>query len=157
MRIRPASMIVATGLLLALLLSACSRGDSPRRAELITPPPAHTDFGDLRVHHNALPTLALSAAAAKDYQVERNADTALLVIAPRRLLQGEEVATPSQVQAVAIDLQGKRQPIALHAVRTGEYEDYLGTFSVGARDTYRIEATVTSDGRRNVVKFQRTF
>lgn len=158
MRIRPAIQIATLCLLLPLLgLAACSRGEPARRAEFVTPAPANADFGDLRVHYNALPTLALSPQAALEYQVERDPDTALLVIAPRQLTNGQERATASQVQARVTDLQGKRHPVALRTVHTGDYSDHIGTFPISARDTYRIEATVSAAGRTEVVKFQRGF
>ena len=68
-------------LVLLTLLAACSGGQAPRTAEFVPPAPAETDFGSLRVRYNALPALALSDAVAKQYGVQRDAGTALVLVA----------------------------------------------------------------------------
>lgn len=142
---------------LALLLAACSAGESPRQAEFVPPAPAQQDFGDLRVHFNALPTLSLSEAVAREYGVKREAGTALVVIALRRLAGSEESALEGSVEATARDLSGSRQAIAFHAARTGDYVDYIGTLRVGERDSYRFDVSVRVDGRTETLQFQRNF
>ena len=72
-------------LVLSVLLTACSGGQAPRTAEFVPPAPAETDFGSLRVRYNALPTLALSDAVAKQYGVQRDAGTALVLVALREV------------------------------------------------------------------------
>ena len=60
-------------LILTLLLAACSAGEKPRAAEFVPPADSSIDFGDLRVRYNALPTLSLNDAVAKEYGVTRDA------------------------------------------------------------------------------------
>ena len=144
-------------LISALLLPACSGSENPRTADFVDAAPAYTDLGDLRVHHNALPTLSLNAPVAKQYGVARDAGTALVVIALRRLVGGEEQAAGGVVSAVAVDLQGTRQDIVFREAQTGEYSDHIGTLRIAERDTYRFEVTVESEGRTEVVRFQRNF
>ena len=144
-------------LMTALLLAACSAGEKPRMADAVAPSPAYEDFGDLRVHYNAIPTLSMSQAVASEYGIQRDADKGLITIALRKMADGEEIAAEGEVQATAIDLQGMRQSIALHAARTGGYTDYIGTFRIVERDSYRFEVAVESAGRSEVVKFQRNF
>lgn len=141
----------------ALLLSSCTAGEKPRAADAIAPAPAHQDFGDLRVHFNAMPTLAMSEAVARQYGVKRDADKALLTVALRNVVGSEELAAEGEVQAVAVDLQGMRQSIAFTPVRTGDYTDYIGTFRIAERDSYRFEIVVKSGERGGKVKFQRNF
>lgn len=144
-------------LILALLLAACSGGDKPRAAEFVPPAEASTDFGDLRVRYNALPTLSLNQAVAREYGVSRDAGSGMVVVALRRIAGGEELAAEGKVSAEAYDLQGKRQHIDFAAVRTGDYIDHIGTFAISERDSYRFEVKVESAGRSQVVKFQRNF
>ena len=144
-------------LILALLLAACSAGEKPRAAEFVPPAPASADFGDLRVHYNALPTLSLNDAVAREYGVDKDAGAAMVVIALRRMANGEELGTVGEVSAEAYDLQGKRQHIEFSAVKTGDYTDHIGRFAINARDSYRFEVKVESSGRSEVIKFQRNF
>lgn len=139
------------------LLVSCTAGEKPRAADAVAPAPAHQDFGNLRVHFNAIPTLAMSEAVARQYDVQRNADKALLTVALRTVAGNEELAAEGEVQAVAVDLQGMRQTIAFTPARTGDYTDYIGTFRIAERDSYRFEITVKSGPRGGKVKFQRNF
>jgi hypothetical protein len=144
-------------LLSILLIAACSAGEKPRAAEFVPPAVSTAEFGDLRVHYNALPTLSLNDAVAREYGVDKNAGSAMLVIATRRLENGEEVGVDGEVSAEAIDLQGARQRIGFSAVKTGDYTDHIGVFTIQARDSYRFEVTIKSNGRTENVKFQRNF
>lgn len=143
--------------LLILLLGACSQGEKARPAEFITPPPAHVDFDNLRVHYNALPTLSLSEAVAREHGVTRDAGSAMLVVALREKVDGEELPATGKVTAQAHDLQGNRQPVTFHVVQTGDYGDHVGTFPIHARDSYRIEVQVEANGRTESFKLQRSF
>lgn len=146
-------------ILLALppLLSACSDGEAPRSAEFVQAAPAEADFGDLRVRYNALPTLSLSEAVAKQYGVPRDAATALVLVALRKVAGGEEVDADGDVCVTAHDLSGARQTITLRKVDAGGYLDHIGTARISPRDSYRFEVVVTSGGRSETVKFQRNF
>lgn len=146
-------------ILLALptLLSACSGGEAPRSAEFVQAAPAEADFGDLRVRYNALPTLSLSDAVAKQYGVPRDAATALVLVALRKVAGGEEVDADGEVSVTAHDLSGARQTITLRKVDAGGYLDHIGTARISPRDSYRFEVVVTSGGRSETVKFQRNF
>ena len=55
----------------ALLLASCTSGEKPRAADVVAPSPAYQDFGDLRVHFNAIPTLAVGEATARELGIER--------------------------------------------------------------------------------------
>ena len=140
-----------------LLLASCTAGEKPRAADAVAPAPAHQDFGDLRVHFNAIPTLAMSETVARQYGVERDAGKALVTVALRTVAGNEEFAVEGEVKAVAVDLQGMRQTIAFTPARTGNYTDYIGTFRIAERDSFRFELTVKSGERGGKVKFQRNF
>ncbi len=151
------SLRLALTLSTLCLLTACSGGEAPRPAERIAPTPAHASFGDLRVHYNALPTLSLGDAVAREYGVEREDGSALLVIALRNAKDGAEVPVDGTVSATVTDLSGKQQTVTLRPATTGEYTDHIGTFRVSERDTYRINVSVNAQGRTESVRFQRSF
>jgi hypothetical protein len=142
---------------LPLALSGCARGEAPRAADIVAPTQAFSDFGDLRVHYNVMPTLTLPEAMAREYGVAKAADTALVFVALRRLVDGEEQAAQGEVAGRALDLQGKRQQVRFSNVEIGEYTDHIGTIEVSPRDSYRFELDVRADGRTHVVRFQRNF
>ena len=144
-------------LLPALLLAACSAEEKPRAAEFIPLAESSIDFGNLRVHYNALPTMSLSEAVAREHGVAREAESAMLVVALREKVGSEEIPASGKVTAQAYDLQGNRQPVTFHVVQTGDYSDHVGTFAIQARDSYRIEVQVEAKGRTDTFKLQRNF
>ncbi|HEY1136005.1 MAG TPA: DUF4426 domain-containing protein [Xanthomonadaceae bacterium] len=144
-------------LILALSLVACSGGETPRVAEFVPPAPAETDFGSLRVRYNALPTLALSEPVAKQYGVQRDAGTALVLVALREVKGAEELDADGEVSVTAHDLSGARQVVTLRKVDAGEYTDLIGTARISPRNSYRFEIVVQAGGRTETVKFQRNF
>ena len=139
------------------LLSACSGGEPPRAAEFVQAAPAEADFGTLRVRYNALPTLALSEAVARQYGVPRDAGTALVLVALREVRGAEELDADGDVSVTAHDLSGARQVVTLRKVDAGEYTDLIGTARISPRNSYRFEVVVTSGSRTETVKFQRNF
>lgn len=144
-------------LVLALSLAACSGGETPRAAEFVPPAPAETDFGSLRVRYNALPTLALSEPVAKQYGVQRDGGTALVLVALREVKGAEELDADGEVSVTAHDLSGARQVVTLRKVDAGEYTDLIGTARISPRNSYRFEIVVQAGGRTETVKFQRNF
>ncbi len=146
-----------TLLVLSPLLPACSGGEAPRAAEFVPATPAEADFGALRVRYNALPTLALSEAVAKQYGVPRDADTALVLVALRELKNTDEIDADGEVSVSAHDLSGARQAITLRKVEAGEYTDLIGTARISPRNSYRFEVVVTAGGKTETVTFQRNF
>lgn len=144
-------------LALFLAVTGCSGNQTPQPAVFMTPAESSSDFGNLRVHYNALPTASLGDSVARDYGIQKDPGTGMLVIALRQLSDGNEVATQGHVSAVVHDLQGVRQQIDFKTVKTGDYTDHLGTFEMSPRNTYRFEVTVNSGGRTEVVNFQRSF
>lgn len=144
-------------LAVALLLGACARGEQARPAELVAPAQGSSDFGNLRVHYNALPTLSISDAMAREYAVTKDPSTALVFVALRRVVAGDERNAEGSVTAQAYDLQGARQEVTFAPVAIGEYTDHIGVIRTSPRDTYRIELAVTVDGRTQQLEFQRNF
>ncbi|MFC3657377.1 DUF4426 domain-containing protein [Xanthomonas hyacinthi] len=143
--------------LLCFALAACSAQETPSPAAPMAPAAVQADFGALRVHYNALPTLAISDAAARRYGIARDAETALVVIALRRVQDGEELPASGQVSAVAADLSGRRQPIVLRDAVTDAYTDYVGTVRISAHDQLNFQVDVRGADGAGTLRFARTF
>lgn len=148
-----------TVMLLAFMLPAGCGGQAPQPAQFVAPAPAVADLdGALRVHYTLLPTLALDQATARQYGIARAPDSALLLVALRRVdADGNEHPATGQVQAQVRDLSGRHQPIALRSVSTGDYIDHIGTLPASPRDVLRIDVQVDADGRTQTFDFQRHF
>lgn len=144
-------------ILLLACLVGCSGGETPRAAEFVPPVPTRQDFGDLRVHFNALPTIALTDAVAREYGVKKEPGTALVVIAVRKVTGADEVPATAAVAAVARDLSGGAQTLVFREARTGDYVDYIAPMKVSARDSYRFDVTVKAEGKTGELQFQRNF
>ncbi|MBO9716533.1 MAG: DUF4426 domain-containing protein [Pseudoxanthomonas sp.] len=144
--------------LLLAALAACG-GPAPEPARPVPPAPSVAELdGPLRAHYNLLPSLALGEAVAREYGVERDAGSALLVVALRRpTAEGDETTADGEVSAEAVDLAGRRQVVNLRRVSTGDYVDHVGTVHVGEHDTMRVHVVVVVDGRRQEFDFQRNF
>ncbi len=151
--------LITTLLSVTLLgLAGCSGQETPRPAMPVVAQPTHADLGGgLRVHFNLLPTLAMNDAVARSYGVGRERNQALLVVALRRLGDGEEHPTAGRVEASAVDLSGKRQQIALREVRTGAYTDLIGLVQAHPHDQLRIDLQVDAEAGKGSIRFDRSF
>ncbi len=144
-------------MLACLCLAACSDSDAPRPARVLEAAPSHADFGPLRVHYNVLPTLAMNPAVATSYGVNRSADQALLVVALREVLGGDETPLDGSITAIATDLSGRRQQLTLRPVLTGAYTDHVGAVQISNHDTLRFVLQVQSEQGGGTVRFERNF
>ena len=139
--------LVLTALLAAALAAAC--GGSP------PPPPAASTgaaqsatlrTGDVTVRASAMPTSALAASVASQYGIERDDDTALLLVALRQGSDGREVSVPARIRATVTDLSGQRQDLPMRELRSGDLLDYVGTLEVSAPDTLRFDLHIVREG-----------
>jgi hypothetical protein len=148
----------ATALLFGIALAGCG-GDAPVAAGGRMQQEASARVGNVVARANAIPTASLGEAVARQYGVERDAGTVMLLVGVRRDDgSGSETALPARVTAVASDLLGKRQPLAMHEVRSGEFIDYVGTARVIAPDTLRFDVDVVpEDGPAMELHFNRDF
>ena len=154
--IRFARIAVLAG---TLLLSACGGAPSAGSgAGSESQREASVRVGDTVVRASVLPTASLGEAVAKQYGIERDASTAMLLIGVRRGSDAQETAIAARITATATDLLGKRQAIDLREVRSGEFVDYVGTVTVITPDTLSFDVTATSDGVAQVkLQFNRDF
>lgn len=147
--------LLLSGLLIGL--PACSGQPPPQAATRAQAAPAHADLGALRVHYNLFPTLAMNEAVARSYEIKREADRALLVVALRERSDNQELPAEGDVIATATDLSGRRQHVALRAVRTGPYTDLIGLLEARPHDQLRVELQVRATAGQGKVGFERIF
>jgi len=119
---------------------------------------ASTRVGDMVVRANAIPTTMLGEAVAKQYGIARSDGSVMLLVGVRLGPDSRATAVAARITATATDLLGKRQPIAMREVRSGEFVDYVGTAGVIAPDTLRFDiAVLPGHGSRMTLQFNRDF
>jgi hypothetical protein len=146
----------ATALVFGIALAGCGSGAPvPTDGQAQMQQEASTRVGNVVVRANAIPTAGLGEAVARQYGIERDAGTVMLLVGVRRDDgNGGETALPARVTAVAIDLLGKRQQLAMREVRSGDpgsspgqgFIDYVGTARVIAPDTLRFDIAIAPQG-----------
>jgi len=153
---RYARFVVAAAL---ALLGACGRSPAPPSSsgnEAMQEATLRT--GDVVVRANAMPTQSLGDAVARQYGIERDDKTVLLLVGVRRGTDAQETALPARIDATATDLMGHRQDIALREVRSGDFIDYVGTARVIPPDTLRFELQIALEGKSwGTLRFNRDF
>lgn len=152
----------ALGLALCGLLAACdgsSQQQDAARQRATVPVEASLRVGELLVRANAVQTATLGEAVARQYGVDRDADTVMLLVGVRR--EGpdtQETSLPARVGATAVDLLGRRQAPQMREVRSGEFIDYVGSYRVAAPETLRFDVEVVAEGgQRMTLQFNRDF
>lgn len=152
------SVLLASGVFFLLGLAGCSEGPPPPSAPMATPQEAISRIGDVTVRASVVPTETLSEQVASSYGLPRRPGTVMLLVGVRQGPEAQEVSLPATVTAVATDLGGRRQPIALRELRSGNLLDYVGTLEVDAPDTLRFDVTVVrAGGARSQMQFTREF
>ena len=102
----------------------------------------HT-FGDVIIHANALSTLQLLPAMARQYGIERDAKRGLLNVSIEQA--GHTVS--ASVTAQVGDLTGHAHPLALRETAENGDIDYLGEFAIDGSGTYVFTVTATLPGK----------
>ena len=152
---------IAAAIVLGLALAGCGSGalgPASDQGQAHAQREAAMQVGDIVVRANALPTADLNDAVARQYGIERDDGSVMLLVGVRRDGDGGETALTARVTAVAIDLLGKRQELAMREVRSGEFIDYAGTARVIAPDTLRFDVEVVPEGGTAMeLRFNRDF
>jgi len=119
---------------------------------------AETRIGDVSIRASAIQTSQLDARIARQYGLQRDPNTVLLLVTVDRGPRATADAMPSSIQATATDLRGSRQPLALHEVRSGDAIDYIGTTATSLPDTLRFEIEIVrAGGARSSMSMSRDF
>ncbi|MDX1454327.1 MAG: DUF4426 domain-containing protein [Gammaproteobacteria bacterium] len=121
------------------------------------------DFGDYRVHYNAIATDRLAADVASAYGIVRSKSRAMLNISITKDVPGTTgISVPGKVKVVASNLTGQVKDLNLRKVEeTGDYAAiyYIGEVSVSNGETLRFDITVTPEGSGESysISFQQQF
>ena len=122
----------------------------PSHGSNVTAPVDHGDavlqLGDVDIHASVLQTSALPESVARQYAIDRDPKTILLLVAVRTRPSANAVALPARVTATVTDLRGGQQDIAMREVQTGTLVDSVGTTQTTLLDMLRFDLTVAVNG-----------
>ena len=153
-------------LLPLLVASACNGSQAPTpeasRGSNFATPVDHGDtvlqLGDVSIRASVVQTSALPTSVARQYAIDRNPKTVLLLIAVRKGPSAGEVALPARVTATVTDLRGGTQDITMREVHTETLVDAIGTTETTLPDTLRFDVIVVVAGMAPVkMQFEREF
>ena len=90
---------------------------------------------DMVLRANAIPTMSLGEAVARQYGISRDDKSVLLLVSVRQGEPSREVSLEADIRATATDLLGRKQVVQMRRVGIGEFVDYVGSVQVIPPDT----------------------
>lgn len=151
-------------LLATMVLAAC--GGEPDIETFESGPAAvpadasSKDFGDYVLHFNALTTDQLTPEVAKQYNIVRSPNRALLNVSIVRKEEGGiGQSVPGSVSASATNLTGQLKNLKVREAKSSGAVYYIGDVSVADGETlvFNIDATPMNETSRFSVRFTRQF
>jgi hypothetical protein len=119
---------------------------------------AVTRIGDVSIRASVIQTSMLNEPVAREYGITRDPTTVLLLVAVRQGPDATATALPASITAIATDLRGGRQDIAMRELKSGDLVDYIGTVGTTLPDTLRFDITVVrAGGATSTMQLQREF
>ena len=118
------------------------------------------DFGDYVVHFNALSTEQLSPDVARQYDIIRSANRALLNVSIIKKEPGTVGASVSgAVSASAINLTGQLKNITIREIREEEAIYYIGEAMIANEETliFTIDVTPLNESSRFSIRYMKQF
>jgi hypothetical protein len=100
-------------------------------------------FGDVTIHANALSTMQLLPAMAKQYGIARDAKRGLFNVSIEQA--GHTISASVTVQVG--DLTGHAHPLPMRETAENGDIDYLGEFAIESSGTYVFAVTATLPGK----------
>ncbi|MGO1540253.1 MAG: DUF4426 domain-containing protein [Luteimonas sp.] len=126
----------------AILLAACGAPSPPEGHVNATMEEAVARAGDVSVRASVVPTASLNAAVARQYGIEPDRRSAMLLVGVRQGPEMQETALPARISASTTDLRGARTTIDMREIRSGDFIDYVGTVRVTPPETLRFELEI---------------
>lgn len=126
--------------ILTMLLAVAAGSASPARAE------NSVRAGEFVLHYSAIPTTTLTPEIARQYQVTRSANRALVNIAVRRGVRGADAAAAAKVTVAATNLSGQRSDLRVREVREGDAIYYLAEARFAGRETLTFDVEAVPEG-----------
>lgn len=151
-----------------MLLAACGDSSEQSEPQLSEAAPssleAHRDFGDYRIHFNALNTDSLAPQVAKAYGIVRSKNRGMLNVSlMRKAEQGSGRPVKGKVAVNAANLTGQLKVVNLREITEGEGDYvaiyYIGEFPVADGETLIFDLAVTPAGEKvsYKIRFQKQF
>jgi hypothetical protein len=144
-------------------LSGCSQPPAPTASNAIpavTAPDSFRDFGDYVVHFNAFNTDQLTAEIARQYDIVRSSNRAMLNVSILRKEQGTSgVPVSGSVAASAVNLTGQLKELTLREIREEAAVYYIAEFAVANQETliFTIDVTPLNEPSRFSVRYMKQF
>lgn len=118
------------------------------------------DFGDYVVHFNALGTDQLTPEVARNYEIVRSRNRAMLSVSILRKEDGS-MGTPvkGSVSASAINLTGQLKNIAVQEIEEQNAVYYIGETGITDGETliFTVDVTPLNEPSRFTVRFKKQF
>lgn len=118
------------------------------------------DFGDYVVHFNALSTSQLSPDVARQYDIVRSNNRAILNVSIIRKNPGAlGTSVSGAVSASAVNLTGQLKNITVREIREGEAIYYIGEIVVTNEETliFSIDVTPLNEASRFSIRYMKQF
>jgi hypothetical protein len=118
------------------------------------------DFGDYVVHFNALPTSQLSPDVARQYDIARSDNRAILNVSIIEKNPGSiGTSVSGAVSASAINLTGQLKNITVREIREETAIYYIGEVLVSNEETliFTIDVTPLNDSSRFTLRYMKQF
>jgi len=118
------------------------------------------DFGDYVVHFNALGTDHLTADIARQYDIVRSQNRAMLTVSIlEKQADGGQIAVSGGVSASAINLTGQLKNIAVREIREEDAIYYIGETAITNMETliFTLHVTPIDEADRFTIRFQKQF
>jgi Domain of unknown function (DUF4426) len=160
------TIVIACGAVgLAAILASCAK--APDSNSSAKPPPAaetdsvsSKDFGDYEVHFNAISTDRLTPEIAKNYNIVRSKNRAMLNISVIKKVAGTPgVPVAAVVNVQAANLNGQIKDFTLREIKESEAVYYIADIPVsnGEQLVFTVDITPANEKNRYSLKFTRQF
>lgn len=138
--------------------AAC--GDSGPNVTVPTAEPASEtmkDIGDHVVHFNAMTTDQLPPEIAREYNILRSKDRAMLNVTV--IAEQGNSSVPATIEVNTVNLTGQLKNVSMRRVNEQEAIYYIGETSVANRETLIFDILVTPEGvdEPSAIRFKRDF
>ncbi len=119
-------------------------------------------MGDYLIHYNALGTEVLQPEVARQYDVVRSKNRALLNISVRKKGSEESIqdkAVAAEVEATATNLTGQLKQIKMREIHEDEAIYYIGVFPINNEETldFTLKVDPEKSGKSHEIKFRQQF
>lgn len=141
-------------------------GSTPQSPEAGAPPPAEAagvtskDFGDYVVHFNAISTDQLTPQVAKQYNIVRSKNRALLNVSIIKKVPGTPgKSVPGSVSALVANDTGQVKDSNIREIREANAYYYIADYAVSNAETlvFTVDVIPVNETSRFSVRFTRTF